>query len=711
VPAGGDIQGALDALTGGGVIMLQPGTYTLTTPLTMRYANTVLRGSGKGVTRIVYTANPNLDIITQLGASCTIEDLGIYGASSPSNGAAVPGTGRGVMLAIPDGGGSVQNRRPTFRRIEIVCTPSWCIFDPGIQTFNGQSNGACPGNLWTATLAGGASPLGSSGFALSINLHIEDCDFSFWGSNGAVFSGSACVWQTLKRVKTAGYTFNTFTAIADPISTLKHDMGGIFLFNALGSTIDDCYFQSAGDGVILPDKDAVMFSTLNGNNIYVKNCKWEVLGGNTGCADSNGGAGGREFYFITSVGTSAATVSECIFVSNTDDSLFGNASLTNWGTKIFRGEGAAWSFRDCMVTHTRSRRSTYSGALTTSDPTYFDYNDFMFLGSEGSSSSMPITIDNFSIVNHLGGVREPVFPYPVADVANCTTTGTTVNLTTTTGDFSHVNRGDVVSGTGVTAGTRVQYVRSTTAITLDQVATVPGGTTISFDPPSTSAIHRPNFRYKDRRWEKIGRFSSCGAPTSQAVNNCSGVPYPGTTVTTTGDFIAARIRPGMRLTDASGTTNIRANTQVSQVVDATTLTVDQPLNNVAGFGPETITFEASENDLEARYDALHEGSNSAVFGFVQSGDLDDGMWVRNISDKQFRQLPYYRRRPSFFANPMQGDLNYLTSDESLYTYNYTAAAWQSYVKDTIEGRTALASHVVVDSTGGVVTTGSSIVIT
>jgi hypothetical protein len=134
-------------------------------------------------------------------------------------------------------------------------------------------------------------------------------------------------------------------------------MGGAFLFNALGATIEDCYFQSAAPAGGVPNKDAVMFSTLNGNNIYIKNCKWETLGGPTGCADSNGGAGGREFYFITSVGTNPATVSECIFVASTDDSLFGNASLTNWGTKIFRGRtphgrsATAWSPRPVAPYH------------------------------------------------------------------------------------------------------------------------------------------------------------------------------------------------------------------------------------------------------------------------------------------------------------------------------------------------------------------------
>jgi hypothetical protein len=666
-----EIQAALDSLLLGGIVWLAPGVYTLSVPLTMNNANLTLRGSGRTATVLVYTADPNQDIITETAPSCTVEHLAVWGSLTGTNGSATPGTGRGIMLAIPDPG-NVQNRRPIIRDVGIFATPSWCIFDPGAQIFDGQVDGAVPGNHWTIDTGVGGYPTPTlSGLAISIALTIEDCDIGFWGSNGGLFIGSGTAWPRIKGLKTNGYTFNTFSQPGNPPGTIKHDMGGVFVFNTLGLDFSDSYLQSPGDSGILPDKDAVTFSSLNGNSIWLRSMKFEVLGAATGCADSNGGAGGREFYFITAAG-SHVTVKDSAFMTRMNDQLFGNASLSNWGTKVFRGENTAYTFRDCLVSHKRQRRTTNAGPLTTGDPEYFDYNDFMFLGAEGNASSLPTTIDNVVILNDLGGIREVMFPYPVPDVANCSVPAASTALTTTTGDFRRVNRGDVVSGhANIVAGTRVLYVLSTTAITLDTPTTgaVPFPTTLSFDPPSTSVIHRPNFRYSDRRWMKIGRFSSCAAPATASVLNCT-VPGAGQTLTTTASFAA--LRAGMRITTVHA--NIRVNTKIFSITSPTSLQVDLPF--LGGLGPQTIDFEVSDDDLAARWEATHEGSGGAVMGFVNSNDQDDGLWVRGTTDKGFRQIPFYRRRDSFVTTPMQGDLSYKTGDESLHTYSLADVDWK-----------------------------------
>jgi hypothetical protein len=170
------IQFALDSLTLGGTVQLSAGTIPPRHAPTMNNAFTVLKGAGKDRHQNRLCGRPKSGHHHPDRGQLHHRGPRYLGAVSPANGAATPGTGRGVMLAIP---GGQQNRRPTLRRVEIACTPSWCVFDPGIQTFDGQANGTCPGNLWTGT----SGALGSSGYALSINLHIEDCDFSFWGSN------------------------------------------------------------------------------------------------------------------------------------------------------------------------------------------------------------------------------------------------------------------------------------------------------------------------------------------------------------------------------------------------------------------------------------------------------------------------------------------------------------------------------------------------
>jgi hypothetical protein len=86
------IQAALDSLTSGGVVQLAAGTYTLSAPLSISKSNTTLRGANQQSTVLVYTANPNLDILTIAGAGVTIEEISIYGSASPGNGAGSAGT-------------------------------------------------------------------------------------------------------------------------------------------------------------------------------------------------------------------------------------------------------------------------------------------------------------------------------------------------------------------------------------------------------------------------------------------------------------------------------------------------------------------------------------------------------------------------------------------------------------------------------------------
>jgi hypothetical protein len=169
-----------------------------------------------------------------------------------------------------------------------------------------------------------------------------------------------------------------------------------------------------------------------------------------------------------------------------------------------------------------------------------------------------------------------------------------------------VNRGDVVSGTGVTAGTLVQYVTGLTTIVLDQNATVAPGTTLTFTPWGSNAIRRPGFHWRDRRGPmRFGHFTSC---------------------------------------------------------------------DLTGVG--------DNNDFVARWALSHAGYDG-VLAYVRTSDLNEGLWVGSLLDGLPRQIPTYRRRSSFWSNPKQGDINYLTTDESLYTYNSTAAAFQSYIKRTI----------------------------
>jgi hypothetical protein len=606
------IQAALDSLTSGGVVVLAAGSYTLSATLYMSHSGLTLRGSGESATYL-YQLDRNKDCIVMECSYCTVEDLFISGTNPALvNGGGAAGTGRGIVMAQPLSTSTFANPTyaavagpggqitfPTIRRVTVTNTASWCIYDSGLKTFT------TAGDNWT-------SPLTTTTFCLSVLLTLDHVNVSYWASNGGLFIGSGAAAPRVKALKTNGYSFNTFTQISGAGAAPKNDMGGVFLYNVYGATFDDgCYLQSPVDGGVLPDKDATLISFLNCISIKVDAMKFECLSGTT--ADSNNGAGGRQYYFITACNSHYLKFRDCHFQSYMPD---GGSTLSNFGLKIIRTAAPPSTvgamFDGGYATHERTTLGAASGARDAGEPTTWDRNDFVFAGdgdgniTPGSGGSECGVIDFVVSNNTTGKFREPTTPIDAFTVLNCSTGGVPTTALTTTASFVNVNRGDLVSGAGVTAGTIVQYVTGLTTIVLDQNATVVVGTTLTFTPWGNNTIRRPGFHWRERRGPvRMGQFASCD-----------------------------------------------------------------------------LTGAGDSADFYARW-ALSHASYDGVLAYVRTADLDEGLWLGNACDGQVRQIPMYRRRSSFWTNPKQGDLNYLTSDESLYTYNSTAAAFQSYVKRSI----------------------------
>lgn len=608
-----EIQAALNSLTTGGVVHLEQGDYTLTSTLYLSHPGLTLRGSGKGITTLYYTADRNTDIIVMEHYYCSVEDLTVSG-TNPSlvNGSGAAGTGRGIVIAQPDTGSNFANPAyvastgpsdqctfPTIKRVTVTNTGSWCIYDSGLKTFT------TAGNNWT-------SPLADTGFAISVLLTLEDVDVSFWASNGGIFVGGGSAAPHLRRIKTNGYTYNTYTQVSGVGAVPKNDMGGVFFYNSYGAEILDCYFQSPVPGALLPETDACLLSFLNSHSMAVVNPKFEQLQSGLTNPDSNGGAGGRQYYFITACNSSTLSVIDADFQTILDDATLGNSTLSNWGAKIFRSSDApsavGISFVRGVCFQGRTVIGAASGAKDTGDPVTWDRNDFVFAGNlDGDSTASTISIDNFVIHNGTTGkIREVSIPYNATiSVANCTTAGVpSTTLTTTTGTFGYsgtdpnraINRGDSVTD-GITT-TRVQYVTSTTTLVTEDALTVAPLTTIVFTPAGMNIAFKPNFKLRQKRSDRVPTWSTCD-----------------------------------------------------------------------------LTGAGDKNDFYART-ILSQPLYGGVLGYVASGDLDEGLWLTNSNDNQPRSIPMYRRRTSFWSSPKDGDLNYLTSNDSLHTYSDAGAEWK-----------------------------------
>jgi hypothetical protein len=289
-----DINSAISSLTGGGVVFLAPGTYSLASGITVG-SNTVhgvtLRGSGKGVTILQYTADANTDIITIAGSFCTVEDLTVRGSSTGTNGSGAVGTGRGIVIAQADsaaGGPSWDNcTKPTIRRVAIESTGSWCIYDTGIATL--ATSGTRPNLVYT-------SPASDSGKAISVQLTIEDVDASFPNSDGCLYVGSGAAAPIIKNFKTNSYSYNLFTEVFSGSGTERRvPMGAVFFYNVVHATLIKPVFQSpsaqgAGTAVDHYDNDATMLSFLNCYAFHIDHAYFEVLSATCAGTHPDGGS-------------------------------------------------------------------------------------------------------------------------------------------------------------------------------------------------------------------------------------------------------------------------------------------------------------------------------------------------------------------------------------------------------------------------------------
>lgn len=621
------IQTSLNELTTGGIVWLGPGTWTVTSTIYMSHPGLTLRGSGDGVTIVQYIADRNTDIIVQEHTSCSVEDMSVRGYDGLGNGLGAAGTGRGIVVAKPDstrnyanpayssiaGTGSAGDGTTSFnavRRCSVYNTASWAIYDSGLHdlTIVGSNYG------------GGRT---LNGLSLSIGFTLEQVNTHFTASNGCVYIGSGAAFPRINGLKTNNYCYNTFSHTFSAGGP-ENAMGAVFLYNVYGATFENgCYLQSPSDDGILPDKDATMISFSHCSHCTIDNMKFEVLSAQ--CADSNNGAGGREFYFITAVNSNNIVFNDPHFQSRflglTDTRTGtaggdGGSTLSNYGVKILRTSPqpstCGFIFNGGTAIQGRTTIGAASGAKNVGEPATWDRNDFIFAG-DGDGNVSPTVIggecavmDFHIVINSTGKVREPSTPRDAFNVV-CSGTGAPSTSLTTAASFVNVNNGDAVWDiVGPTFIANVRYVTGLTTIVLDAAVTIGAGVTLQFRPYGSDVTRRPGFMWRDRRGPvRNGFFRSCD-----------------------------------------------------------------------------LTGAGDSDDFLARWSLSHP-TLDGVMSYVRSGTLDEGLWVGNSIDGLARQIPFYRRRSSNWPSPKQGDINYRTDSETFQWYNGATAAWETAIKRNI----------------------------
>lgn len=134
------LSDALAFMTGGGVIYLAPGTYTLPTTLYIVNSGIVLHGSGQGVT-IIRMLDYNQDIISIRAGATTLKGLTIHHGTSADNGSGGLGHGRGVVIDKEVVGGIDYITGVTLEDVDILGTSSWCLYDTGVYAYEDISYG------------------------------------------------------------------------------------------------------------------------------------------------------------------------------------------------------------------------------------------------------------------------------------------------------------------------------------------------------------------------------------------------------------------------------------------------------------------------------------------------------------------------------------------------------------------------------------------
>lgn len=389
------IQSSLGSFVGGGIVQLGPGNFGLTGPLTVPFG-VQLRGSGMFVTYLWYGANVNLDIITITGSYVTISDLSVRGvnpATQYGNGYGSVGTGRGIVVAVPDGGSTgFPVYFPTIRNVEVANTPSWCIYDTGQQHLVDLGTGISPD--FDYALPGGGTNL--TGMCISVCLTLDNVQLAFPNSGGALYIGSGAAAPRISNILTNSYSFNTMV-----IAGVREPMGAVQLYNAADAIFSGkCAFQSptaqpGGMPVVHADTDAVMLALLQSATAHFVAPYFEVLSFN--CA----GGPGRTHWMISTINSS--WVMERPYAKST---VYDPATSNGYPLRIVHsplGEtiGSSVTIRDGQFFHYRESYPSLTAPryLPNGAPTVLDRDDIALLGSgEGD-----VTIENCTVINYSSG--------------------------------------------------------------------------------------------------------------------------------------------------------------------------------------------------------------------------------------------------------------------------------------------------------------------
>lgn len=278
----GSIQDAIDDLgTAGGVVVLRPGTYLLTSTLTFPADRpVVLVGAGRAATVLDWIgmgATPNNDLIKVQYSNSGIESLTIKGP-------AVAGTGRGIVV----GNTAHIVRDCAFRDVTVYNTAGESI------SFLGTSE------------------LGA-GFFTFLN-HVQNCSFRLNFQAGATSGGMCYVGAGCTTILFDKCTFDTFKGSA--ISDFTGDGGG-------GIELRSCNIEGPADNT----SHWVLLSHSHFPKLV--NCWFENTTSNTG-----------KYKILLSNECFGASIVDCHLSCNESTPLFiacaqgSSGTLTEYGTSI-----------------------------------------------------------------------------------------------------------------------------------------------------------------------------------------------------------------------------------------------------------------------------------------------------------------------------------------------------------------------------------------
>ena len=277
---------------------------------------------------------------------------------------------------------------------------------------------------------------------------INDVNFAFQNSGGAMYVGYGATTTYIKDIKTNNYSFGSFCAHNDTTPSAACTRGAVDIYGTIVTDLYSPIFQSPSkqSGVVVTahdDTDATMLSIRYAGSVHVYSAYFETLSSNLedGVDWRARGAdayGYRQYWFITGYNSSDVVFHAPFFVCSTSRKLdpawlVGDVYYAGFPARLVRTLADAGGFAFTMLGGRVSQwREFYHASLFghATPPAPFEYgdfypceengvdtanpwddDDFLLEGTGDGSVTQPINIEDLEISNHMNGFRrEPTAP-------------------------------------------------------------------------------------------------------------------------------------------------------------------------------------------------------------------------------------------------------------------------------------------------------------